>query len=148
MLTPYANNATKEIIVCLSGSRGFCETLLDKKYRNNEKANEYLRIASENIQLALNAICEGLSEEQMNGVLKFANNSKLAIHPALSPAAEREEYIVSAKDMQTILQGAVSECVFCEKEGNEAKNCPIKKALLSSQVVPNNEYRDDCPYKD
>ena len=152
MLPPYANNTTKQIIVMLSGSKGFCRTLLNAKdYRNKEKADEHLRIALEQIQLALDAVCENLNEEQMNGVLKFTRNSQLAVLPISSIAGDKKEYIVNEDDLRTILQGVVSECVFCDKEGAEAKNCPIllfKKALLASQVVPNNHYREDCPYKD
>lgn len=149
-MSNYANTALKEIIVCLSGSKGFCETLLedDKQFRNKENCIAYLQVASDNIQAALNEICRGLDADQMQGVLRYAKNSRLAIHPTLSPAADRREYIVSEEDMLTILQGAVSECVFCQKEGKEAKNCPIRKALLASQVVPLNVGNTNCPYQD
>lgn len=148
MLTPYANAATKQIIISLSGSKGFCQTLVESgDYRNKEKADAHLKIALEELQLAINDVCEGLNYEQMQGVLRYANNSQLAVMPSTSKSINKE-YIVSADDMQTILRGAVSECVFCLKEGKEAKNCAIKKALLASQVVPNNPYREDCPYKD
>ena len=149
-MSNYANTALKEIIVCLSGSKGFCETLIEdeKKFRNKEKVVDYLKVASENIQTAINIICDGLDYDQMKGVLRYARNSRLAIHPFTSPTADREEYIVSKDDMRVILQGAVSECVFCDKEGTDAKKCPIRKALLASQVAPVNTGRDDCPYKE
>lgn len=148
MLTPYANAATKQIIISLSGSKGFCQTLVESgDYRNKEKADAHLKIALEELQLAINAVCEGLNYEQMQGVLRYANNSQLAVMPSTSQSINKE-YIVSAEDMRTILQGAVSECVFCLKEGQEAKKCPIRKALLASQVVPYNTSRDDCPYRD
>ena len=146
MLTPYANSATKQIIVSLSGSKGFCETLIESKdYRNKEKADAHLKIALEELQLALNDVCEGLDRQQMQGILKFANNSQLAVMPSTSQSINKE-YIVSAEDMRTILRGAVSECVFCLKEGKKAKNCAIKKALLASQVVPMNIHNTNCPY--
>ena len=149
MLTSYANNATKQIIVMLSGSKGFCETLIKTPdYRNKEKADEHLKVALEEIQLAINAVCEELNYDQMQGVLKFARNSQLAVLPSTSIAGDKKEYIINEDDLRTILKGAVGECVFCDKEGKEAKNCPIKKALLASQVVPNNTSRLDCPYKD
>lgn len=147
MLTPYANAATKQIIISLSGSKGFCQTLVESgDYRNKEKADAHLKIALEELQLAINDVCEGLNYEQMQGVLKYANNSQLAVMPSTSKSINKE-YIVSADDMQTILRGAVSECVFCLKEGKEAKNCAIKKALLASQVVPLNIQNTDCPYQ-
>lgn len=149
MLTSYANNATKQIIVMLSGSKGFCETLIKTPdYRNKEKADEHLKVALEEIQLSINAVCEELNYDQMQGVLKFARNSQLAVLPSTSIAGDKKEYIINEDDLRTILKGAVGECVFCDKEGKEAKNCPIKKALLASQVVPNNTSRLDCPYKD
>lgn len=147
MLPPYANHATKQIIVSLSGSKGFCETLLSSNdYRNKENADAHLRVAAEELQLAINEVCAELDWEQMQGVLKFANNSQLSVLPNTSRVGGKE-YIVSAEDMDIIIHSALSECAFCEKEGKEAKNCALRKALLASQVIPYNTFNQDCPYK-
>lgn len=148
MLPPYANKATKEMLLCLSGSKGFCEALLREgsNYRNKESADKYLRIASENLQLAINEMCAGLDASQLKGIVRFGDGITLAVTPKASPYLEKEDYIVSNEAMRTFLQSATSDCTFCTKDGKEAKNCEIRKALLESLVIPRHE-DGDCPYK-
>ena len=148
MLPPYANKATKETLLCLSGSKGFCETLLkeDSVYRNKKNAEKYLKIASENLQLAINQICYGLDENQFRGIIRFGEGVTLTITPKSNHSCDGEDYIVSGDSLKTFLYGATSECTFCSLEGKEAKECPIRKALLESLVVPKSE-DGDCPYK-
>lgn len=148
MLPPYANKATKETLLCLSGSKGFCETLLkeDSFYRNKKNAEKYLRIASENLQLAINQICYGLDENQFKGIIRFGEGVTLTITPKTSPCGEGEDYIISESSLKTLLHSATSECTFCSLEGKEAKECPIRKALLKSLVIPRTD-EGDCPYK-
>lgn len=146
MLTPYANQATKETILCLSGSKGFCDSLLKvDSYRNKESADQYLEIAKENLQLALNEVCKGLDEDQLKGIIRFSNGITLNVVPKASPTAVQEDFIVSRETVDVLLRSATSDCAFCELEGKEAKNCPIRKALLSSLIIPRGT--GDCPYK-
>lgn len=147
MLTPYANQATKETILCLSGSKGFCETLLktDSYYRNKESADKYLEVARNNLELALNEICKGLDEDQLRGIIRFSKGITLNVVPKSSPSAEQEDFIVSRNTVEVLLKSATSDCAFCDLEGKEAKNCPIRKALLRSLIIP--EGTGDCPYK-
>lgn len=148
MLPPYANKATKETLLCLSGSKGFCETLLktDSYFRNRKNAEKYIKIASENLQLAINEMCVGLDESQFRGILRFGDGVTLTITPKASQSNQQEDYIVSENAMRTFLQGVASECVFCELTGKEAKECKIRKALLESLVIPKHD-EGDCPYK-
>lgn len=148
MLPTYANKATKETLLCLSGSKGFCEALLreDSNYRNKESADKYLQIASENLQLAINEICRGLDANQLKGIVRFGDGISLAVTPKSSPYLEKEDYIVSRDSMRTFLQSATSDCTFCTLEGKDAKNCEVRKALLESLVIPRHE-DGDCPYK-
>lgn len=148
MLPPYANKATKETLLCLSGAKGFCETLLkqDSYFRNRQKAEKYIKIASENLQNAINEMCVGLDEHQMRGIIRFGDGVTLTVTPCSNPSLDKEDYIVSDESMRTILQGVACECTFCELSGKEARDCKIRKALLESLVIPKN-YEGDCPYK-
>ena len=144
--TSYANQATKQIIVSLSGAKGFAETLIQSEYyRGKAVADEYLRIVSENIQLALNAICDGLDGDQLSGLMRYAKNVELQLVPKHSPQTQREEFIVQRDDLEALLKNATGDCAFCELEGNEIKRCPIRKALFASGVIPAGT--KDCPYK-
>ena len=148
MLPPYANKATKETLLCLSGSKGFCETLLkeDSHYRNKANAEKFLRIASENLQLAINEMCVGLDESQLRGILRFGDGVTLTVTPKSSPKLEQEDYIISSDALKVFLQSPTSECAFCELTGQEAKCCKIRQALLESLVIPRAE-EGDCPYR-
>lgn len=147
MLTPYANQATKQIVVSLAGAKGFTETLLETEaYRNKEKADEFLKVAKENLQLAINAVCEGLNLDQYNGLMRFAGNSTLSVVPKLSPYSGKQEFVVSWESLEAILQSSTGACAFCDKGDEEAKKCKIKKALLDSQVIPAGS-NAECPFK-
>ncbi len=148
MLPPYANKATKETLLCLSGSKGFCETLLkeDSFYRNKKNAEKYLRIVYDNLQLAINEMCVGLDESQLRGILRFADGITLTVTPKSSPSLDQEDYIISKDALKLFLQSPTSDCAFCELTGKEARDCKIRKALLESLVIPRAE-EGDCPYK-
>ena len=146
MLTPYANQATKETILCLSGSKGFCEALTRSNYRNKEKADAYLKEAAESIQNALNAVCEGLDGNVLNGIVRYSNGISLKVVPKSSVTAETEEYIISRDELEVLLRHATADCAFCDLDEKETKSCPIRKALLHSLVIPAD--KDTlCPYR-
>lgn len=151
MLPPYANKATKETLLCLSGSKGFCQTLLEEGayFRNRKGAEKYIKAASENLQLAINEMCVGLDESQYRGIIRYGNGLTLAVVPKSSSCSYTEaqnDYIVSKDAMRVFLQSPTSECAFCELTGKEARECQIRKALLESLVISESE-EGDCPYK-
>lgn len=147
MLTPYANQATKELILCLSGAKGFCESLIGaNQYRNKENADSHLKEAAESIQNALNAVCDGLDENVLNGIIRYSNGISLKVVPKSSVTAETEEYIISADELEVILKHATCDCAFCDLDEKETRACPIRKALLHSLVIPSG--KDTlCPYR-
>jgi hypothetical protein len=118
----------------------------DSYFRNRQRAEQYIKIASENLQKAINEMCVGLDEHQLKGIIRFGDGVTLTITPSSNPNNDKEDYIVSDESMRTILQGVACECTFCELSGKEARECKIRKALLESLVIPHTD-EGDCPYK-
>ena len=146
-LPPYANKSTKESILCLSGSKGFCVKLLEADYyRGKDRADQHLKIAAEHLQLAINEMCRGLDEHQLRGIIRFADGITLTVTPSSSPTTEQEDFIVSRDALKVFLQSPTSDCAFCSLSGKEARDCKVRQALLESLVIPRAE-DGDCPYK-
>ena len=144
-MSEYANQAVKQIIVCLAGCVGFAQKLQETDYRKKADAQESLFEMQKHAMDAMTAICEGLDEDQMRGVMNFANCSQLVVLPETDPRTKHETYLVKESDLETILSSATGDCEWCEKEGKEINRCQLRKALLNSGVVPAGT--KSCPFK-
>jgi hypothetical protein len=141
----YANRATKEIIVSMAGCVGFADALIDKTFRNSDKAVEHLEEMKNQAQRAMDAVIEGLDADQLMGVYRYCDHCQLMVFPTSNPVAQHDYYMVADKDMDVILSSVSAECSFCDKSEKEVKKCALRKALLNCGIVPNGH--KDCPYK-
>ena len=143
-MTDYANRETKELIVCVAACVGFAKTLLENEFRNKKKAKRHLQAMHDQAQKSLDAICEGLSTEAMDGIMKFAGNSEIICVPKSDPRTKKKMYFVDEKDMFTILDESLN-CQFCVQDQTGVKNCKVRQALVRSGVSPIGD--GGCPYK-
>lgn len=146
-MSNYLNKATKEIAVCMAGCLGFAETLLQCEYKGAEKTREALRTIKESAEKVLEGIMEGIDQDHVRAVLRYAGASQLMVIPSTNPQTQREYYIVPDTAMRVFLKQATGDCFLCEKTGRECNRCEIRKALLDSMVLGIND-QGDCPYKE
>ena len=76
-MADYANKAVKEIVVVLAGCIGYADTLKGLEFRNSTKARRSLKAMQNHAEKALEAIMEGLDEDQVQGLIRFANSCNL-----------------------------------------------------------------------
>ena len=143
-MAEYANRALRDVITTLAACQGFAEVLSTTTYRHSSKAKRNVLAVKNNAQKALDIICEGLDQEQMGGILRFANMHNIVIAPKYSPEANKTCYSITAEELVLLMGDAVSECQWCEKEGKEARRCKKHKALLRIGAIGQGE--KDCPY--
>lgn len=144
----YCNRADKEVIVSLAGCVGFADTLMKLRFRNSEQALEEITAMKEHAENAVNIIVDGLDDDQYYSIMRFVNNCQLMVMPNSDVRTNKEYVIVEAKDVETIVNSALSDCSFCEKEGKEAKNCEMRKALIHCGVAGKEGCIDpNCPFK-
>lgn len=143
----YLNKATKQIIVSLAGCVGFADKLLECDFRGSDHAKEDLRLMKEAAGRVMDFVMEGIDQDHVRAVLRYADACQLMVIPSTNPQTQREYYIVPDTAMNVFLKQATGDCFLCDKEGKECRKCEIRKALLDSMVLGIND-RGDCPYKD
>lgn len=149
----YINSADKQVVVSLAGCVGMVDTFRGKTFRNCQDAFPDIEKIQEYAQKAIETIVRDVDPDQGIGITRFANNCELVILPKTDARVQKDWVIVDRKDISEIISQAMTDCVFCEKKGKEAKNCSLKGALLrcgmcsSDDSVMKDLKSEDCPFK-
>lgn len=139
----YLNKAQKETLISLGGVVSFCEELATTEWVKREEDKERLRQAHDLVMKVMEHLEEGIDEDQLRGVIRFANNCVLMVMPKTHPSTDADLVIVDRKTVSRIVDDSLNECYFCEKRGPQAKNCQRRKDLLECGAVGSGT---DCPY--
>ena len=148
---PYANETTKRIALSLSGVVGIADALIEAgRFRGSEDAMEHIRVLHDEAQSALDAVMEGLDEDQVKGILRYGSLCEFTLVPKSNPVCSKGFFILDPEDLRAMLRDPLSQCNFCELSGEEARRCPIRKMLLKTGAVELDEkdrLYGDCPYQ-
>lgn len=145
-MAEYLNRATREIVVCLAGCVAYPDQLQERNFRGAEKAKPHLQAMMDEAGKAMEAIIEGIDQQQVKALLRYTNASELMALPKSDPRLQKEYYVVPDSAMEIFLNQATGDCQFCELTGKECNRCEIRKALLDSFVITDVE-KGECPYK-
>lgn len=144
-MADYANKAVKEIVVVLAGCIGYADTLKGMEFRNSTKAQRSLKAMQNHAEKALEAVLDGLDEDQVQGLIRFANSCNLMAVPKHSPAAQKDYYLCPADAFDRLVLAPVGECAFCTKEGKDVKRCQRRRDLATCGIAT--EKSTECPYQ-
>lgn len=139
----YLNKAQKEMIISLSGVVGFCNTMAKSDYVSSEN-KEKLLTASKLARDVMEDMEIGADEDQLRGVIRYANNSVVMVTPKTSPNANADLVVVDRNTVSRLVSDSLAECWFCEKRGNQIKNCQRRKDLLECGALGGD---GECPYQ-
>ena len=131
------------MIISLSGVVGFCNTMAKSDYVSSEN-KEKLLTASKLARDVMEDMEIGVDEDQLRGVLRFADNCALMVLPKTSPQTDADLVVVSRSTVSRIVDDALSECFFCDKTLSEAKKCQRRKDLLECGALGGD---GECPYQ-
>lgn len=140
----YLNKAQKEALISLGGVTSFCEELATTEWIKDEADKEKLRQAHKLTMEVMENIEKEIDEDQLRGLLRFANNCVLMVMPKTHPATDADLVIVDRNTVSRIVDDSLNECFFCEKKGNQIKNCQRRKDLLECGAVGTD---GECPYQ-
>lgn len=140
----YLNKAQKEALISLGGVTSFCEELATTEWVKEESDKEKLRQAHKLTMEVMESIESGIDEDQLKGILRFANNCVLMVMPKTNPNVDADLVISDRKTLSRIVSDSLNECYFCEKRGPLVKNCQRRKDLLECGVLG---YGSECPYQ-
>ena len=148
---PYANETTKRIALTLSGVVGIADALIEAgRFRGSEDALDHIKVLHDEAQSALDAVMDGLDEDQIRGILRYGDLCEFTLVPKSSPVCNKGFFIVDPEDIRAMLHDPLSQCNFCDLTGDEARKCPIRKMLLRTGAVELDE-KDKlygaCPYR-
>lgn len=129
-MNDYANHATKEIIVVLAGCIGYADTLKGLDFRNSKKARRSLMAMQNHASKALEAVMDGLNQEQVEGLIRTANSLELKCVTKQNPEAKKDYYICPVDAFDRLMGDVANACAFCDKQGKEVKRCERRKDLL------------------
>ncbi|MBO7070496.1 MAG: hypothetical protein J6W09_04305 [Bacteroidales bacterium] len=140
----YLNKAQKEALISLGGVTSFCEELATTEWIKDEADKERLRKAHKLTMEVMENIESGMDEDQLRGILRFANNCVLMVMPKTNPNTDADLVIVDRKTVERIVDDSLNECFFCEKKGNQVRNCQRRRDLLECGAVGGG---GECPYQ-
>lgn len=140
----YINRAEKEMIVCLAASKGFIDVTAQTQNRLLNGCMKELRTANTMLGKVIDHICEQVEQNQMEGIMRFANESELMVYPKSSPINQKEYFKVERKDLEELLQDSISDCLLCMNDSNDIKKCRKRKLLLKCGIIPNG--KGECPF--
>lgn len=140
----YLNKAQKETLISLGGVVSFCEELATTEWVKLEEDKQRLRQAHDLVMKVMEHLEEGIDEDQLRGVIRFANNCVLMVMPKTHPATDADLVIVDRNTVSKIVDDSLNECYFCEKKGNQIKSCNRRKWLLECNVIGKDS---ECPYQ-
>ena len=143
-MSEYANRASRDVITTLAAVVGFADVLTKTDFRHNRKARRNIVAMGNQAGKALDIVMDGLDQDQVKGILRFAESHCITLVPKHSPAVEKTYYSITKEDLILLMGDAVSECAFCDKDGKEARRCKKCKALLRIGAIGQGE--NDCPY--
>lgn len=147
----YANEETKKIALSISGIVGIADVLLEAgRFRGSDEALEHLRVIKEEAQRAVDAVLEGLDEDQIQGILRYGRLCEFTLVPKTSPVCNKGFFIFDKDDVEAMLRDPLSHCMFCDLKGKDAKRCVLRKALLKTGVIELDEkdkLYGNCPYQ-
>lgn len=140
----YLNKAQKETLISLGGVVSFCEELSTTQWVKNEEDKERLRQAHDLVMKVMEHLEEGIDEDQLRGVIRFANNCVLMVMPKTHPMTDSDLVIVNRNTVERIVVDSLTECQFCEKKGPQIRNCQMRKDMLECGVIGK---ETECPYQ-
>lgn len=140
----YFKRAEKEIITLIAGCIGFAGVLRDKHYRNSALTSWYFERMQWYALKALDTIFRGANQVQTKSALRYADSCELMSIPKTDPRVGKEIYVVPTDAFNRLMDDAVSECAFCDKEGKAINKCQKRRDLLAAGIIPAGE--SGCPY--
>lgn len=100
---------------------------------DNEPALAKVKEASRLCNEAYTEIIRGVSFKQMTEIERYANCHEMVIEPkslCVNAMRQNEAFVVSKEDVHEVCEHSVYyECMFCDKQKYEARNCRLKAAL-------------------
>lgn len=140
----YLSRYQKEALISLGGVTSFCEELATTEWVSDEGDKERLRTAHKLVMEVMEHLEKGMDEDQLRGVIRYANNSVLMVMPKTNPNVDADLVIVDRNTVSRIMEDSLTECWFCEKRGNQIKQCQRRKDLLECGAIGNGS---ECPYQ-
>ena len=131
------------MIISLSGVVGFCNTMAKSDYVSSEN-KEKLLTASKLARDVMEDMEIGADEDQLRGVIRYANNSVVMVTPKTSPNANADLVVVDRNTVSRLVSDSLAECWFCEKKGSAIKSCQRRKDLLECGALGGD---GECPYQ-
>jgi hypothetical protein len=140
----YLSKYQKEALISLGGVTSFCEELATTEWVKDEEDKERLRTAHKLVMEVMEHLEKGMDEDQLRGIIRYANNSVLMVMPKTNPNVDADLVIVDRNTVSRIVGDSLTECWFCEKKGNQIKNCQRRRDLLECGAIGNGA---ECPYQ-
>lgn len=140
----YLNKAQKEALISLGGVTSFCEELATTEWIKEDADKEKLRQAHKLTMEVMENIEKNIDEDQLRGVLRFANNCALMVFPKTHPNTDADLVVVDRNTVSRLVSDSLAECWFCEKRGNQIKSCQRRKDLLECGALGGD---GECPYQ-
>lgn len=153
----YINKRQKEECLIFAAFASAFDNKIEnwEKYGERKDRMRWLKTGRTYIKKVLDSYFEGVDQEQVNGVVKLANKMTIATRLKNEAIKEYDDLKkidsmahIESNDFFDILEQSICECVRCEKTGEEANNCNLKRIYLKYGIDIVNENKESvCPYK-
>lgn len=140
----YLSKYQKEALISLGGVTSFCEELSTTEWVSDEEDKERLRTAHRLVMEVMEHLEQGMDEDQLKGVIRYANNCVLMVMPKTNPNVDADLVIVDRNTVSRLVSDSLAECWFCDKKGSAIKICQRRKDLLECGALGGD---GECPFQ-
>lgn len=144
-MSKYLSRDMKQAVICLAGCVGFTETLIEVDSPTYTPLHEDLQICHDAASRAMEALLDGVPDEQVISCMRQAKASELMVIPKSSPMVKKEYHVITTDVLDRLLAESISDCAFCMKEGEELNRCQRRKDLMEAGII--GRAKGECPYK-
>lgn len=144
-MAKYLSKDMKQAVICLAGCVGFCETLAGVESPTYIPLREDLNTCRDAAFRVMEALLDGIPQEQILSCMRQANASELMVIPKSSPMVKKEYHVITTDVLDRLLAESISDCAFCMKEGTELNRCQRRKDLMEAGII--GRAKGECPYK-
>lgn len=143
----YLNKATKEIVINFAGFAEYMDLLMEADTKAVEPHRKKMKTAATYLRNITRDITKDLAPDQHRFLKNQSDNSRIILVPKEDVRLKKVYTVIPTAVLSRLVNSAWGECLFCPKQGKEARECRLRADLLECGAMARDNGKGECPFK-